>query len=163
MGLRGMRRGMRRGTLRHGPGPGMPAHFFQLLRAGLAGQLGVLLLPAGHSRSLGTWRQCAVDSNCHPLHPRPRRSCLPRRDATYTRILKLEPSIPSHLSDQAKGFIRQALKKDPSQRPTVHQMLRHPWLRTYQVGRGCPGPLLRIVEPGFGMCRRSGALTTCNA
>ncbi|EFN57657.1 hypothetical protein CHLNCDRAFT_11382, partial [Chlorella variabilis] len=53
------------------------------------------------------------------------------KDATYTRILKLEPSIPSHLSDQAKGFIRQALKKDPSQRPTVHQMLRHPWLRTY--------------------------------
>ncbi|KAI3438488.1 hypothetical protein D9Q98_000916 [Chlorella vulgaris] len=54
------------------------------------------------------------------------------KDATYTRILKLEPSIPSHLSDQARGFIAAALKKDPSQRPSVHQLLRHPWLRTYQ-------------------------------
>jgi aurora kinase len=58
--------------------------------------------------------------------------CSPR-EATYTRILKLEPSLPAHLSDQAKTFIRAALKKDPAQRPTVHQMLRHPWLRTYQV------------------------------
>ena len=39
-------------------------------------------------------------------------------------------------ADQARDFIKQALRKDPSQRPTVHMLLRHPWLRAYQVGPG---------------------------
>ena len=36
-------------------------------------------------------------------------------------------------ADQARDFIKQALRKDPYQRPTVHMLLRHPWLRAYQV------------------------------
>lgn len=54
------------------------------------------------------------------------------KEATYTRILKLEPALPLHLSDQARDFIRQALQRDPSKRPTVHALLRHPWLKAYQ-------------------------------
>ncbi|PSC71935.1 aurora other [Micractinium conductrix] len=54
------------------------------------------------------------------------------KDGTYTRILKLEPFLPTNLSDEARDFIRQALQKDPSKRPTVQALLRHPWLRAYQ-------------------------------
>jgi serine/threonine protein kinase len=55
------------------------------------------------------------------------------RDETYTRILKMQPHLPSHLSDQAKDFVSQCLRKEASQRPSVMQLLRHPWVKTYQV------------------------------
>lgn len=70
----------------------------------------VALLPAqlGHSMLLKTCPclLCCVTISCHT-------ACLP--------------------ADHARDFIKQALRKDPAQRPTVHMLLRHPWLRAYQV------------------------------
>lgn len=52
------------------------------------------------------------------------------KDATYTRILKTEPFIPASLSPGAQDFIRSALQKNPALRPTIDELLNHPWLKT---------------------------------
>lgn len=35
----------------------------------------------------------------------------------------------SHISNEAKAFVRQLLVVDPSKRLTVNQALQHPWLQ----------------------------------
>ncbi|XP_028793345.1 mitogen-activated protein kinase kinase kinase 3-like [Neltuma alba] len=41
------------------------------------------------------------------------------------------PTIPNHLSDNAKSFIRFCLQRDPDARPPAHQLLDHPFIREY--------------------------------
>lgn len=71
-----------------------------------------------------------------PLPPTRRSPGLPLlcREETYTRILKMRPHLPAHLSENARDFVSQCLRKEPGERPTVLQLLRHPWVRTFQVG-----------------------------
>jgi len=38
------------------------------------------------------------------------------------------PEIPDHLSSDAKNFIQLCLQRDPSARPTAHQLLEHPFI-----------------------------------
>ncbi|KAG3267289.1 hypothetical protein H1C71_034733, partial [Ictidomys tridecemlineatus] len=44
------------------------------------------------------------------------------------RILEANYSIPQHVSEEASDLIQQILTLDPKQRPTLEQILRHPWL-----------------------------------
>jgi serine/threonine protein kinase len=39
-----------------------------------------------------------------------------------------EPAYPSGLSCDAVSFMMQALEKNPQKRPTVKQLLAHPWI-----------------------------------
>lgn len=39
-----------------------------------------------------------------------------------------EPQYPSGLSYDAVSFMMQALEKNPQKRPTVKQLLAHPWI-----------------------------------
>ncbi|MEW5308859.1 MAG: hypothetical protein WDW38_000786 [Sanguina aurantia] len=48
------------------------------------------------------------------------------------KIMNSVPEFPEKMSDLAKDFICQALRKHPGDRPTVMEMLHHPWIRTYQ-------------------------------
>ncbi|KFM69803.1 Aurora kinase A, partial [Stegodyphus mimosarum] len=47
---------------------------------------------------------------------------------TYKRIRKVDIHFPSHVSDLAKDFIMKLLKKIPSERITLDEMLKHPWV-----------------------------------
>ena len=40
----------------------------------------------------------------------------------------------AQVSDDARSFISQALKKHPGDRPTVVEMLDHAWISKFQVG-----------------------------
>ncbi|CAK0787082.1 hypothetical protein CVIRNUC_010298 [Coccomyxa viridis] len=51
------------------------------------------------------------------------------KEETYGKILDTEVWLPSHLSPEAQDFVRQALRKDPSQRPIAAEMAAHPWLK----------------------------------
>lgn len=39
------------------------------------------------------------------------------------------PTIPDHLSDEGKDFIRQCLQRDPSKRPSASELLQHPFIK----------------------------------
>lgn len=39
------------------------------------------------------------------------------------------PTIPDHLSDEGKDFIRQCLQRDPSKRPSAAELLQHPFIK----------------------------------
>lgn len=39
------------------------------------------------------------------------------------------PALPTHLSAACRDFIRQALTKDPRQRPSAKQLLQHSWIQ----------------------------------
>ncbi|XP_031482544.1 mitogen-activated protein kinase kinase kinase 3-like [Nymphaea colorata] len=39
------------------------------------------------------------------------------------------PSIPDHISDEGKDFLRQCLQRDPSARPTAAKLMNHPFVR----------------------------------
>jgi len=62
------------------------------------------------------------------------------KEATYIRIAKVEPSIPGHLSEEAKSFLTITLQKEPKSRPTIMQLISHSWLVKHQSvpvsGRG---------------------------
>ncbi|KAH7617445.1 putative Aurora kinase C [Nannochloris sp. 'desiccata'] len=73
------------------------------------------------------------------------------KDATYTRILKTEAVIPAHISKPAQDFIRSALQKDPTLRPTIDQLAAHPWLRSVQRAKSLTGsPIVAGYIDGLG-------------
>lgn len=37
------------------------------------------------------------------------------------------------MSELAQDFVKCCLAKRPSDRPTISQLLRHPWIRSYMV------------------------------
>ena len=51
---------------------------------------------------------------------------------TCSQILTADPTFPPHLSASAVSFIKFAMAKDPAQRPSVDEMLAHPFLEPYQ-------------------------------
>lgn len=42
------------------------------------------------------------------------------------------PRFPRGMSDNAREFILAALNKDPMQRPTIRELLVHPWIRVHR-------------------------------
>lgn len=42
------------------------------------------------------------------------------------------PRFPRGMSDNARDFILTALNKDPMQRPTIRELLVHPWIRAHR-------------------------------
>ncbi|MBZ3881145.1 Serine/threonine-protein kinase MARK2 [Sciurus carolinensis] len=46
-----------------------------------------------------------------------------------TQIVEARYHIPDHIPAQARRLIRKMLTKNPVQRPTVEEILQHPWLR----------------------------------
>ncbi|KAI8467840.1 MAG: kinase-like domain-containing protein, partial [Monoraphidium minutum] len=52
----------------------------------------------------------------------------PTRGAVEARIRSAAPEFPRTLTEDARGFISGALTKDPRVRPTVLQLLQHPWV-----------------------------------
>lgn len=51
------------------------------------------------------------------------------------------PSVPDSLSKDARDFILECLKVDPSERPTAHQLLGHTFVKS---------PLHTSVGPAHG-------------
>ncbi|PRW57075.1 aurora other [Chlorella sorokiniana] len=50
------------------------------------------------------------------------------REETYAWITKREPALPSWMSDGAKQFITAALAKSARKRPSMAELLHHPWI-----------------------------------
>lgn len=57
------------------------------------------------------------------------------RTNTEERINKSLPQFPANLSEEAKHFITKALSKSPLERPTILEMLHHPWIEQYRTRR----------------------------
>lgn len=57
------------------------------------------------------------------------------RTGTEERIVAKSPDYPSQLSEEAKAYIAKALHKSPVERPTIHEMLTHPWVDQYRARR----------------------------
>lgn len=53
---------------------------------------------------------------------------------TARNIIHAPVHFPDSISELAKDFIQQALRKHAGDRPTVLEMLHHPWVTMYQVG-----------------------------
>lgn len=39
------------------------------------------------------------------------------------------PTIPDHLSEEGKDFVRQCLQRNPSHRPAAARLLEHPFVK----------------------------------
>jgi len=53
---------------------------------------------------------------------------------TMKAIQSAEPVFqPGCMSELAQDFVRSCLVKRPSERPTIAQLLRHPWIRSFVV------------------------------
>ena len=57
------------------------------------------------------------------------------RDRVEARIRNGSPQFPRTMSEDARSFITAALTKDPKVRPTILQLLHHPWINTYRARR----------------------------
>ncbi|XP_013373787.1 PREDICTED: aurora kinase A isoform X2 [Chinchilla lanigera] len=49
---------------------------------------------------------------------------------TYKRISRVEYTFPDFVTEGARDFISRLLKHNPSQRPTLSEVLEHPWITT---------------------------------
>lgn len=63
---------------------------------------------------------------------------------TKTRILKEEPKYPDHLPEGAKDLISKLLSKRPLLRPSLADILRHPWLSEHAPQQQ---EILKIQQP----------------
>nr|GEW64470.1 mitogen-activated protein kinase kinase kinase YODA-like [Tanacetum cinerariifolium] len=78
------------------------------------------------------------------------------------------PSIPDHLSDEGKDFVRQCLQRNPLHRPTAAQLLNHCFVRnaaSLERPIPCPEPsdppltiTNGVKSPGIGHPKNRGAL-----
>ena len=62
---------------------------------------------------------------------------------TYRNIVNIRLHFPPHVSIQARALIRRLLRKNPEQRMSLHEVLRHPWITEHcseseGVGAGQP-------------------------
>jgi len=73
------------------------------------------------------------------------------RVETIQGILQSEPDIPEFLSQDARDFIRVTLAKNPRDRPTVKQLMAHPWVQEHAEPRSaiyCQGEIHRMLDRG---------------
>ncbi|PNH09599.1 Serine/threonine-protein kinase Aurora-3 [Tetrabaena socialis] len=69
------------------------------------------------------------------------------RTSTEERIVHSMPAFPAGMSEEAKSFITSALSKHAAERPTILEMLHHPWIARFSSRRslrampGSPSPL----------------------
>lgn len=52
---------------------------------------------------------------------------------TARNIISVNITYPSTISELARDFIASCLRKHPGDRPTVIEMLHHPWIQMFQV------------------------------
>ncbi|GLI58679.1 hypothetical protein VaNZ11_000422 [Volvox africanus] len=57
------------------------------------------------------------------------------RTSTEDRIVHSMPAFPAGMSDEARAFISSALSKHANERPTVLEMLHHPWIARFSARR----------------------------
>ncbi|VDN06598.1 unnamed protein product [Thelazia callipaeda] len=55
----------------------------------------------------------------------------PTHNETYKLIMSVKYKFPSHISEEAKDLIRKLLVRAPSDRISLEEVMRHPWLRRY--------------------------------
>jgi serine/threonine protein kinase len=73
-------------------------------------------------------------------------------NVTRTRILSEEPTYPSHLPDDAVSLIKSLLSKRPLLRPTLSEILLHPFLAEHAAAQQAilalkaPSPFSTLVE-----------------
>ncbi|KAM4811322.1 sperm motility kinase Z-like [Urocitellus parryii] len=91
---------------------------------------------------------------------------IPFTGASYVeskeQVLQARYHLPFHLSDEAQSLVSWMLTLEPAHRPTLQQILGHPWLS--QDGERCPSPpaevlpkrpdtsiLLAMLDLGYGL------------
>ncbi|KAG2485849.1 hypothetical protein HYH03_015432 [Edaphochlamys debaryana] len=57
------------------------------------------------------------------------------RTSTEDRIVHSMPAFPAGMSEEAKAFVTSALSKHAAERPTILEMLHHPWIARYSTRR----------------------------
>lgn len=50
---------------------------------------------------------------------------------TYKRIVSIDLRFPPHVSSQARDLVARLLRKNPADRITLEDVLRHPWITQY--------------------------------
>jgi serine/threonine protein kinase len=78
-------------------------------------------------------------------------------DLIYDNIFFSEPDFPQGMNAAAKDFIQQCLRKQPSERPDVRDLLSHPFVRDHigwvaAINERLPDELYRMPEvstPGY--------------
>ena len=73
------------------------------------------------------------------------------RSETYNCIMYKEPKIPDCLSSEARSFILTALTKNAVHRPTVIDLLKHPWIQKHARSKH----LSLLDKPGAPMTPQS--------
>ncbi|GAA5864137.1 hypothetical protein JCM3774_006393 [Rhodotorula dairenensis] len=60
-------------------------------------------------------------------------------EATYKKIVRVQYTIPAHVSPEAQDLIRKLLRYKPEDRLPLAEVSRHPWIRKYEK-RHSAGP-----------------------
>ncbi|GAA5977270.1 hypothetical protein JCM10908_004916 [Rhodotorula pacifica] len=63
-------------------------------------------------------------------------------EATYKKIVRVQYTIPSHVSPEAQDLIRKLLRYKPEDRLPLAEVSRHPWIKKYEKrssGSGAAG------------------------
>ncbi|KAL6757666.1 hypothetical protein V8C86DRAFT_2616161 [Haematococcus lacustris] len=81
------------------------------------------------------------------------------KKATCNEILHGEPAVPLTLSEEAAHFIRCILVKDPSLRPTVTQLMHHPWVVSHMAGPSLRARDLRRADSVHELRHQGGYIT----
>ncbi|GFR43552.1 hypothetical protein Agub_g4645 [Astrephomene gubernaculifera] len=79
------------------------------------------------------------------------------RTSTEDRIVHSMPAFPAGMSEEAKAFVSVALSKHAAERPTILEMLHHPWIARFSSRRSMraiPGVASPLTSPSATTPRR---------
>ena len=117
-----------------------------------------LLARAGvGARRVNEWGPNATSSNQSQVETpsqTPFTTCLLPLSVAHTYAPVRAAPQPGCMSELAQDFVRSCLAKRPADRPTISQLLRHPWIRSYMVSEprarrsGCGRRLDDARRPG---------------
>lgn len=80
------------------------------------------------------------------------------RNGTEDRIREANPVFPDFMSHEAQNFVRSAVKKIPSDRPGVPDLMKHPW-----ISKHCPQRQPTLMVAPLGPMKLGPVQQSCNA
>lgn len=67
-------------------------------------------------------------------------------DPNSSLLCMANTRYPKKMSDECVDFIKKALQRDPADRSTAKELIKHPWITIHMVSTALSSPTLAVMH-----------------